>query len=61
MAIIQISKIQHRTGANVDLPQLSEGELGFATDDQKLYIGNDPLLHPPANNSTTTQVEILNI
>jgi len=59
MAIIQISKIQHRTGANVDLPQLSEGELGFATDDQKLYIGNDPLLHPPSNNSTTTQVEIL--
>jgi hypothetical protein len=59
MAIIQISKIQHRTGANVDLPQLSEGELGFATDDQKLYIGNDPILHPPANNSTTTQVEIL--
>ena len=59
MAIIQISKIQHRTGANVDLPQLSEGELGFATDEQKLYIGNDPLLHPPANNSTTTQVEIL--
>ena len=35
MAIIQISKIQHRTGANVDLPQLSEGELGFATDEQK--------------------------
>lgn len=59
MAIIQISKIQHRTGANVDLPQLSEGELGFATDDQKLYIGNDPILHPPSNNSTTTQVEIL--
>ena len=59
MAIIQISKIQHRTGANVDLPQLSEGELGFATDEQKLYIGNDPLLHPPANNDTTTQLEIL--
>jgi hypothetical protein len=38
---------------------LSEGELGFATDEQKLYIGNDPLLHPPANNNTTTQVEIL--
>lgn len=59
MAIIQISKIQHRTGANVDLPQLSEGELGFATDEQKLYIGNDPLLHPPANNNVSTQVEIL--
>ena len=59
MAIIQISKIQHRTGANVDLPQLSEGELGFATDEQRLYIGNDPILHPPADGSTTTQTEIL--
>jgi hypothetical protein len=59
MAIIQISKIQHRTGANVDLPQLSEGELGFATDEQRLYIGNDPILHPPADGTTTTQTEIL--
>ena len=59
MAIIQISKIQHRTGANVDLPQLSEGELGFATDEQRLYIGNDPILHPPADGTTTTQTETL--
>lgn len=59
MAIIQISKIQHRTGANTDLPQLSEGEFGFATDERKLYIGNDPNLYPPANSSTTTQTEIL--
>jgi len=59
MAIIQISKIQHRTGANVDLPQLAEGELGFATDERRLYIGNDPNLFPPAGNSLTTQTEIL--
>ena len=42
MAIVQISKIQHRTGANVDLPQLDVGELGYATDEGRLYIGNDP-------------------
>jgi hypothetical protein len=59
MAIIQISKIQHRTGANVDLPQLAEGELGFATDERRLYIGNDPNLFPPSNTSVTTQTEIL--
>jgi len=59
MAIVQISKIQHRTGANVDLPQLDIGEIGFATDDRRLYIGNDPVIHPAANSSTTTQTEIL--
>ena len=59
MAIVQISKIQHRTGANVDLPQLDIGEIGFATDDRRLYIGNDPVIHPAANASTTTQTEIL--
>ena len=42
MSITQISKIQHRTGALVDLPQLSTGELGYATDVQRLFIGNDP-------------------
>ena len=42
MAIVQISKMQARTGANIDLPQLDVGELGYATDEGKLYIGNDP-------------------
>jgi hypothetical protein len=59
MAIVQISKIQHRTGANVDLPQLDEGEFGFSTDEQKLFIGNDPILHPVPDGQTTTQLEIL--
>ena len=53
MAIIQISKIQVRTGANVDLPQLDVGEIGFATDTHQLYIGNDPNLDPPIGLSPT--------
>jgi hypothetical protein len=32
MAIIQISKIQQRSGNLVDLPQLSEAQLGWAND-----------------------------
>jgi hypothetical protein len=39
MSIIQISKIQQRSGDLVDLPQLDEAELGFATDEKRLFIG----------------------
>jgi len=39
MAIIQISKIQQRTGNLVDLPQLSEAQLGWANDAKRLFIG----------------------
>lgn len=39
MAIVQISKIQARSGNLVDLPQLDEGELGWATDAKRLFIG----------------------
>ena len=46
MAIIQISKIQIRTGANTDLPQLDVGELGFTTDTRQVFIGNDTTLYP---------------
>lgn len=59
MAIYQISKIIHRTGANVDLPQLDIGEIGFATDEQRVYIGNDPNIVPPVTAGATTQTEIL--
>jgi hypothetical protein len=60
MAIVQISKIQHRTGANTDLPQLDIGEIGFSTDTQQVFIGNDPVLVPiDSNVSITTQTEIL--
>lgn len=40
MAVIQISKIQHRRGLGADLPQLSSAEIGWVIDERKLYIGN---------------------
>jgi hypothetical protein len=58
MAIVQISKIIHRIGSQVDLPQLDTGEIGFSTDTRRLFIGNDPILYPPDPNGTT-QTEIL--
>jgi hypothetical protein len=40
MAIVQISRIQHRRGLQQDLPQLAGGELGWSVDTRQLYIGN---------------------
>lgn len=40
MAVIQISRIQHRRGLQQDLPNLASAELGWSIDSQKLYIGN---------------------
>ncbi len=42
MAVVQISKIQHRRGkeTTTGIPQLASAELGWAVDTQKLYIGN---------------------
>jgi hypothetical protein len=43
MAVVQISKIQHRRGRKLEgtgLPQLASAELGWAIDTQELYIGN---------------------
>ena len=39
MAILQISKIQQRTGNLVDLPQLDDAEFGWANDARRLFIG----------------------
>lgn len=39
MSIIQISKIQQRSGNIVDLPQLDEAEFGWASDTKQLFIG----------------------
>ena len=41
MAIIQISKQQQRSGNLVDLPQLSEAEFGWASDEKRLFIGKE--------------------
>lgn len=41
MAIVSISRIQHRRGLKADLPPaLSEGELGWCLDTRELFIGN---------------------
>jgi len=38
--IVSISRIQHRQGLQEELPQLAPGELGWAIDSRRLYIGN---------------------
>lgn len=43
MAIIQISRIQHRRGKREDLPNLSSAELGWCLDTRQLFIGNGEL------------------
>ena len=43
MAVIQISKIQHRRGFRIDLPDpLNDAEFGWAEDTRELFIGNGP-------------------
>ena len=37
MAIVQISRIQHRRGLKESLPQLAAGEIGFAVDTPVSY------------------------
>ena len=43
MAIVQISKIQHRRGLKENLPNLGSAELAWALDTRQLYIGNGTL------------------
>ena len=40
MSIVQISRIQHRSGLYENLPQLSKAELGYSVDTRQLFIGN---------------------
>jgi hypothetical protein len=40
MAIVQISRIQHRQGLQENLPQLAGGEFGWSIDTRRLFIGN---------------------
>lgn len=43
MPIVSISQIKHRRGLLEDLPQLGSGELGWAIDSRRLFIGNGTL------------------
>lgn len=55
MAIVQISRIQHRRGTG-EPPQLASGEIAWSLDQQKLYIGSGSTTEgAPA----VTNVEIL--
>lgn len=57
MSIIQISKIQVRSGNIDQLPQLSVGEFGWATDTYQLFIGNDPNVIGPHPDNTEILTE----
>ena len=47
-----VAQIKVRQGNLSDLPILATGEFGYATDVQRLYIGNTPLTQT-ANGSDT--------
>jgi hypothetical protein len=66
MAVVQISKIQHRRGkknsGSGDIPQLASAELGWALDTQQLYIGNGAVSEgAPAVGNTEVLTEHTNI
>jgi len=64
VAVVQISKIQHRRGKETitGLPQLASAELGWAIDTQKLYIGNGSVDEgAPAVGNTEILTEKTNI
>tara|TARA_E500000178_G_C17034571_1_gene762625 strand:+ start:3305 stop:4960 length:1656 start_codon:yes stop_codon:yes gene_type:complete len=64
VAVVQISKIQHRRGKETitGLPQLASAELGWAVDTQKLYIGNGSVSEgAPAVGNTEILTEKTNI
>jgi hypothetical protein len=56
MAIVQISKIKIRSGSINDLPQLDEGELGWASDERRLFIGNPPDPDNPGPQPWNTEI-----
>lgn len=54
MADTRISKIQIRRGNLSDLPILSEGELGYALDVQRIFIGNSTQTIATGDGTETT-------
>lgn len=50
MAVVQISRIKHRSGLSENLPQLARGELGLSVDNRKVYIGNGGTGAPQTEN-----------
>jgi len=65
MAIVQISRISHRSGLYENLPQLSKAEIGYSIDTRQLFIGNGLVTDgaPSAGNTEilTQYSDILNL
>src|SRR6056300_810949 len=62
MAVVQISRIQHRQGLNENLPQLAGGEFGWSLDTRQLYIGNGTTANgAPVIGNTEILTEFSNI
>lgn len=65
MSIVQISRIQHRSGLLENLPQLAKAELGYVVDQRRLFIGNGLVTDgaPQAGNTEilTEYSDILNL
>ena len=65
MAIVQISRIAHRSGLLQNLPQLAKAELGYSVDQRRLFIGNGQLTDsaPETGNTEilTEYSDILNL
>ena len=62
MAIVQISQITARKGLQANLPQLAGGELGWSTDERRLFIGNGTLAEgAPAIGNTEILTEYSNL
>ena len=56
MADTRISKIKVRQGDFADLPMLDPGEIGYATDNQRLFIGNTTISVGTGNGVNTAFV-----
>ena len=62
MAVIQISRIQHRRGKEQDFPQLASAELGWSLDTRRLFIGNGTILEgAPTEGVTEILTEYSNV
>ena len=65
MAVIQISKLQARTGLQENLPQLATAEFGWSIDKRRLWVGNGDLSEgAPSTGNTeilTQYTDILNV
>jgi hypothetical protein len=56
MADTRVSKIKVRQGNFADLPMLDAGELGYATDNQRLFVGNPQIAVGTGNGVADTFV-----